>query len=169
LPDPARAPGQPSPLGKDLPEGARRLLKYAIAALARREHSRAEIERKLVRRLQPEESEGDVNLVLDCLLARGLLSDRRMAELLVRSRVARYGRLRIEQELERRGVDRETIAAALPPVADEAALALRLWRRKFGQAPTSLQERARQSRFLAARGFSAAVIGRILSTADDGP
>jgi regulatory protein len=42
-----------------------------------------------------------------------------------------------------------------------------LWQRKFGRAPASMQERARQIRFLAARGFSAATIGRVLSTTID--
>jgi regulatory protein len=150
-----------------LEPGARRLLRLAVAALARREHSRAEIERKLLRRLLPEEQAQDVALALDQLQARGLLSDQRMAEALVRTRATRYGRLRIAQELDRRGVDRDTITATLPAAADEAALAAQLWRRKFGQLPATPLDRARQARFLAARGFSAAVIGRILSVGAD--
>jgi regulatory protein len=152
-----------------LEPGAKRLLRLAVAALARREHSRVEIERKLLRRLLPEERAQDVALVLDRLQARGLLSDQRMAEALVRTRASRYGRLRIAQELDRRGVDRATIAAALPPAGDEAVLAAQLWRRKFGQPPATLQERARQSRYLAARGFSAAIIARVLSDPGDEP
>ncbi len=157
----AAAPAQA--LGAGLEPDAKRLLRLAVEALARREHSRAELERKLKRRLPPEGHLRDVSQVLDRLQARGLLCDQRMAEALVRTRAKRYGRLRIAQELDRRGVDRETIAAALPPVEDESALALELWRRKFGRAPTGTQERARQSRYLAARGFPASVIGRILA------
>jgi regulatory protein len=152
---------------RDREPGAKRLLGLAVAALARREHSRAELERKLQRRLLPEERLQDVAQVLDRLQARGLLSDRRMAEALVRARASRYGRMRIAQELNRKGVDRETIAATLPPAEDEPALALALWHRKFGRAPTSQLERARQSRFLAARGFSAAVISRVLAEPND--
>jgi regulatory protein len=157
----------PLPISAGLAPAARRLLRLAVAALARREHSRVEIERKLQRRLLPEESQDDLVQALERLQARGLLSDRRMAEALVRARATRYGRLRIAQELDRRGVDRQTIAATLPPADDEDALAMALWQRKFGRAPASMQERARQIRFLAARGFSAATIGRVLSTTID--
>jgi regulatory protein len=158
---------EPQALTAGLEEGAKRLLRLAVAALARREHSRVELERKLQRRLQDEETAADIALVLDRLQARGLLSDQRMAVALVRTRSARYGRLRLQQELQRRGVDRETIAACLPPVEDESAAATALWERKFGQPATTPQERARQGRFLAARGFASSVIARILSVGED--
>jgi regulatory protein len=158
---------EPQALTAGLEEGAKRLLRLAVAALARREHSRVELERKLQRRLQ-EETAADIALVLDRLQARGLLSDQRMAVALVRTRSARYGRLRLQQELQRRGVDRETIAACLPPVEDESAAATALWERKFGQRATTPQERARQGRFLAARGFASSVIARILSMGEEG-
>jgi regulatory protein len=154
-------------LSSGLDDPAKRLLRLAIAALARREHSRVEIERKLLRRLQGEETAADIHRVLDRLQSRGLLSDQRMAQALVRSRATRYGRLRLQQELQRRGVDRETIAASLPPAADESAAALALWQRKFGQPAATPEERARQGRFLAARGFAASVIGRILSIGEE--
>ena len=38
-----------------------------------------------------------------------------------------------------------------------------VWARRFGGPPASLQERSRQVRFLEARGFSAAVIRRVLT------
>jgi regulatory protein len=155
------------PLAAGLEEGAKRLLRLAVAALARREHSRAELERKLQRRLQAEETPADIARILDRLQARGLLSDQRMAVALVRTRSTRYGRLRIQQELQRRGVDRETIAATLPPTGEESAVATAVWQRKFGQVATTPQERARQGRFLAARGFAASVIARILSVGED--
>ena len=159
---------EPQALTAGLEEGAKRLLRLAVAALARREHSRVELQRKLQRRLQEDESAADIALVLDRLQSRGLLSDQRMAVALVRTRAARYGRLRLEQELQRRGVDRATIAAALPPVEDESAAASALWQRKFGQPATTPHERARQGRFLAARGFASSVIARILSVGEDG-
>jgi len=155
------------PLEAGLDGGTKRLLRLAVAALARREYGRVEMERKLQRQLRAEERSADIAQVLDRLLAQGLLSDRRMAQTLVRTRALRYGRLRIKQELERRGVDRETIAAALPAAAEETAVALALWQRKFGRAPTTMHERARQGRFLAARGFSPELIARILSGALD--
>jgi len=164
----ADTPGnEPQQLAAGLEEGARRLLRLAVAALARREHSRIELERKLQRRLQAGEAPSDIAQALDRLQSRGLLSDQRMALALVRSRSARYGRLHIQQELQRRGVDRETIAASLPPPADECAAASALWQRKFGQRAATPQERARQGRFLAARGFASSVIAHILSVGEE--
>ena len=160
-------PAQEPALAAGLDDGAKRLLRLAIAALARREHSRVEIDRKLQRLLQGGETAADIALVLDRLESRGLLSDQRMAQALVRSRAMRYGRLRLQQDLQRRGVDRETIAAALPPPEDESAVARALWERKFGQAATTPQERARQGRYLAARGFAGSIIARILSVGED--
>jgi regulatory protein len=90
-----------------------------------------------------------------------------MAQALVRTRSARYGRLRLQQELQRRGVDRETIAASLPAPESESAVATAIWQRKFGQLPATAQERARQGRFLAARGFAASIIARILSVGEE--
>lgn len=167
-PDPSdqSAPSS-SPLLHGLAPGARRLLKLAVAALARREHSRSEIESKLARRLLPEESPQDLASALSRLQAHGLLSDRRMAESLVRTRAHRYGRLRIAQELDRRGVDRDTIAATLPAEADDALRAQEIWRRRFGTAAASPQERARQMRYLLARGYSARVVARVLRAGAD--
>lgn len=164
---PRGRPGATAPLACGLEPGAKRLLKVAVAALARREHSLAEIERKLEQKKTADETEQDVADVLRVLQDRGLQSDARMAEALARTRGLRYGRLRIAQELERRGVDRDTVAAVLPPPEGEIELARAIWRRKFGRAPGSLQERARQSRFLAARGFPSGVIARVLGSADD--
>lgn len=200
-------------LAAGLPDGAKHLLRLAVAALARREHSRSEIEQKLERKLEavrraaavsasasasgsasavhaaaasgtadpdppsaapsPTRLAGvtraDIALVLDRLQSRGLLSDARMAQVLARTRGARYGRLRIRQELERRGVDRDTIAAVLPPPEQEAAAALALWQRKFGTPPADLKERARQGRFLAARGFAPAIVAHILRGGAEAP
>lgn len=191
-------------LAAGLPDGAKHLLRLAVAALARREHSRSEIAHKLERKLEsvrraaavsaaapdagasgtphPEPpaaaprasplagvTRADIALVLDRLQSRGLLCDQRMAQVLARTRGARYGRLRIRQELERRGVDRDTIAAVLPPPEQEAAAALALWQRKFGAPPADLKDRARQGRFLAARGFAPAIVAHILRGGAEAP
>lgn len=150
------------PLAAGLSDGARRLVRVAVAALARREYSCLEIERRLLQRLHPGESAGDVQAALARLQSKGLLSDERVAQAVARVRQARFGRLRIRQELERRGVNREAIASALPGPEQEAAAAWDLWRRKFGVPPANRHERVRQGRFLAARGFNSALIARIL-------
>jgi len=153
------------PLAQGLGDGAKELLRLALVALARREYGRAELERKLQRDLQAAEQIKNLGQVLDRLQAKGLLSDERMAQGFVRTRAARYGRLRLEQELQHRGLDRSIIAAALPSPQQEFAAALALWRRKFGRVPSTMRERARQSRYLAARGFAPALIARILTGA----
>ena len=158
---------EPQALATGLDPGPKRLLRLAVAALARREYSRSEIEHKLQRKLQEGESAADIAVAVERLQSRGLLSDQRMAQALVRTRSVRYGRLRLQQELQRRGVDRETIAAVLPPAQEESAAALKVWQQKFGQRPGTQLERARQGRFMAARGFAPALIARILSVGED--
>lgn len=149
-----------------------RLLKRAVALLARREHSRAELARKLMRRLDEGQERADVDVVLDELERRDLLSESRFATSIVRARADRYGNARLKQDLKSRGTAPEAAAAALDAVrGSELARARAVWTRRFGASPASLQERARQVRFLEARGFSAAVIRQVLAghPGDDTP
>ncbi len=152
-------------LATGLGDGAKQVLRRALAALARRDYGRVELERKLQRDLHSPDQCSEVPTVLDRLQAKGLLSDERMAQGFVRTRAARYGRLRIEQELQRRGLERTIIAEALTPAPDEFTMAQALWQRKFGQIPTTTKERARQSRYLIARGFDPSIVARIVSGA----
>lgn len=143
------------------------LMTQAIALLARREHSRAELARKLLRRLDEGQSPSDVEPVLDELERRGLLSETRFAASLVRNRSPRIGDARLKQELKTRGVPAEVAAAALVSLrkadgGSEVARARAVWAKRFGTAPRSTEERARQSRFLQARGFSGEVIRTVL-------
>lgn len=145
----------------------------ALRWLARREHSRAELERKLLRRLDPEDPDARlrVQAALDELAARGLLSDERAAESVVATRLQRYGARRLRQELQARGLAPDlvasTLAAAEPSETDRARA---LWQRKFGSpAPAGREgakERARQARFLAGRGFTPEVIRRVIQAAE---
>ena len=143
----------------------------ALRWLARREHSRAELERKLLREVHPEDDAARqaVHAALDDLAARGLLSDERAAESLVAARASRYGSLRLRQALQSRGLSPELVDSALQSAnvaASELERARAIWQRKFGQpAPAGhegARERARQSRFLAGRGFAPAVIRQVL-------
>ena len=167
-------------LAHDDSEAARRsaLKRRAIALLARREHSRAELARKLLvaphppRRRQPLPDEQPpsprpspalVESVLDELAELRLLSDRRMAESLVRSGASRFGSARLSQELQRKGLDEQLVADALAPLAGtEQDRAQEVWQRRFGQPPINLKERARQYRFLLGRGFSARVVSAVV-------
>ena len=110
-----------------------------------------------------------VDAVLDRLQGLGLQSDQRVAENHVRSRQARSGSRRLAAELRQRGIDGETIDAALGSLADtELQRARALWARRF-ELTRDPRERARQMRFLAARGFGMAVIRAVVGgcTADD--
>lgn len=133
--------------------------------LARREHSVAELRRKLAARDLPA---GDIEAVLTELVAEGLASDARFAEAFVAARLRRgQGPARIRRELELRGVGRELADTALGQ-ADWSGSAQAVREKKFGQAlPADYRERARQARFLQYRGFTAEQIHRALGGAGD--
>lgn len=128
----------------------------ALRYLSAREHSRLELRRKLLR--YAEEGD-DVDAVLDMLESAKLLSQERFTESLVHRRMARFGNNRILSELQQHGLQDDLIAQARQDLTqDEDARAIAVWRRKFVAAPSSSEERARQMRFLAQRGFSGSAI-----------
>lgn len=134
----------------------------AIHLLARREHSRQELARK-VNREQQLSNEALDNL-LDELEAAGYLSDQRYAEMLVRSSAARgQGPVKIQYALRDKGVDKTLAEAALAAAETDWLESARYQReKKFGEAlPQNSKERARQYRFLAGRGFSIATINAV--------
>lgn len=138
-----------------------RALKY----LAAREHSRAELERKL----RPHEEEpGQVEAALDELEAKGLLSQARFVESLLHRKSARFGAARIRHELNAHQLDTDAVAQAVSRLqASEFERARALWQKKFGTPATEPAQRAKQMRFLAGRGFSPEVIRRVVRGADD--
>ncbi|MGE4244206.1 recombination regulator RecX [Ramlibacter sp.] len=137
----------------------------ALKLLAAREHSRAELERKLA---EHEEEPGQIQRVLDELARRGFIDEKRVAEALVHRRGPKLGAGRIRHELQSRGVDEDVVAEAVAGLrATELERAREVWRKKFGEAPENAVERGRQMRFLAARGFGGEVIRRVLSPGDD--
>jgi len=137
----------------------------ALRLLARREHSRAELARKLSAHA---EDPAEVERVLDELEARGWLSERRVVEQMVYARRARFGARRIERDLLAKGVSAEAISAALPELkAGELEAARAVWARKFDRLPRTAAERARQARFLQGRGFDFEVILKIIKGGDE--
>lgn len=143
-----------------MPRPVPTLRQRALAALARREYSRTELARKLA---QHAESEDALSALLDALEKESLLSDERFAESLAHRRAARYGNRRIAQELAQHGLTPEQMQAQLDELAEtEFERCKAVWQRKFHELPGSLEERSRQTRFLEARGFSTAVIWRVL-------
>jgi len=138
----------------------------AIKLLARREHSRAELAKKLAALGTPEE----INAVLDQLEHTGLLSDARMAAAYVRGHALRFGAAKLNHSLRIKGISSELIEASLSQegIADESVRAAALWRRKFADRPRDAREWARQARFLQSRGFSTDIIRRLLKEAPEG-
>jgi regulatory protein len=134
--------------------------------LARREHGRVELARKL--RLRGASAEL-IESALDRLEADGLLDESRYLYSYVGSRArSGYGPLRIREELAQRGLPREAIAQALAEAEIDWAAQLReVWRRRFSaQLPTDARTRAQQGRFLGYRGYPAEMISRLLRNAD---
>ena len=167
----------------------------ALALLAQREHSPAELRRKLLRHARSEAVEAAVAAVaaasspfdgpddaalaeaaasidetaiaarldelLDWLRTHKYLSEERFVESRVHARAARYGQLRIRQELAQHGLKlNDETAQALK--ASEFERAAEVLRHKFPHAPATPAERARQSRFLASRGFASEVVARLV-------
>lgn len=107
-----------------------------------------------------------VDVVLDWLSANRYLSEERFAESRIHARSSRYGNLRIKQELAQHGVALSA-EAAQQLKGSEARRAREVWARKFDHPPQDAAERARQMRFLAARGFSGEAIRHALRGAAD--
>ncbi|MGE5162372.1 MAG: recombination regulator RecX [Betaproteobacteria bacterium] len=141
----------------------RSLFARAVACLARREHSRAELAAKLRRGLTADDDPAEVDRVLDALERDKLLSDERYAGTLTRARAERFGDARIRFDLKSSGVKPETAERAVSALkGTELERARAVWTRRFGELPATQQERARQARFLQSRGFSAESIGKVL-------
>jgi regulatory protein len=142
----------------------------ALRCLAQREHSRAELERKLARHVEdsPEASaQVQIAAALDELAAKGLLSEARVAESVLLSQGRRYGARRLKQTMQAKGLAPELVAQTLQRArATELERAQEVWCRRFGEPAADAAERARQMRFLAGRGFDGDVIRRVVRGAE---
>lgn len=143
----------------------------ALRYLAQREHSRAELERKLARHVQDSEdasAQVQIGAALDELQAKGLLSEARVAESVLAGLGQRYGSRRLKQALQAKGLAPELVTSTLQQArGTELERAREVWRRRFGAVPLDAAERARQVRFLAGRGFDGEVIQRVLRAMPD--
>ena len=138
----------------------------ALRLLARREHTRAELTRKLSAHT---EDAGELERVLDDLESRGWVSERRVVEQRVHTLRKRYGARRIERDLRQKGVSDDAVAATMAGLkAGEFEAAREVWRRKFGgRQPGRPADRARQVRFLQGRGFDLEVILKVIKGGED--
>jgi len=134
----------------------------AVRLLARREHTRAELARKLAPHGTPEE----IEMVLNQLARAGLQSDARFAEGYLRSQAGRLGIARLRQTLRTKGVDAALIEAQVADLPDELARARAVWEKKFATPPADAREWAKQARFLQGRGFSTEIVRKVLKEID---
>ena len=159
----------------------------ALRLLSQREHSRAELAKKLGDYLSlqakaertnnaqdrdQEQSPTDtpalsreqqIAAVLDDFEKRGWLSDSRFAEALVRRRSERYGVRKIKDELQRAGVTSDASAALLDGLKHtEFDRAKELFERKFGGIAEDQKMRARQYRFLVSKGFNPEIVAKVI-------
>jgi regulatory protein len=135
----------------------------ALDLLARREHSRDELRRKLAPRAEEGE---DLEALLDELTRKGWLSEARFVEQTVRAKSRKFGPLKIAQHLREKGIDDEVIASAIAAAGSgEGETLAAVWRARFGEPPRDAPEKARQVRFLQARGFPLEDILRFLRDA----
>ncbi len=133
----------------------REIRERALRLLARREYGKRELRGRLMAK------GGDAATtdgVIAELASRGLVSDRRFTEALVRSRRERgYGPVRIRTELQAKGIDPALIEESVDERDPEWLAVLSGARaKKFGDAaPADYREWVRQARFLQGRGFTA--------------
>jgi regulatory protein len=165
----------------------RSLKARALQWLAQREQSRSELRRKLLRLASAESqagAEGDkttdgaddeiadsaaqrVETLLDWLAAHDFLSHERFVESRVHARSARFGNLRIRQELKQQHQLTLPSDVAQALNASELQRAREVRRRKFAAWPANAAERAKQQRYLAGRGFSPDAIAQALRPRPD--
>ena len=141
------------------------LKKRALYYLGKRDYSRVELGRKILTYSESlEVSKADLESVLNELEEKDWLSDDRFSEQFVLSKKRKFGARKIAHELKLRGVDESIISRALRGIKDdEFLLAKKIWEKKFNQIPITIDEKAKQIRFMQSRGIEVAIINQILS------
>ncbi len=140
----------------------RSLLSRGVLLLSRRDYSRKQLRERLLERLEESETAEMVDETLDVLEKKGYLSEQRFAEMLCRTRSKRYGNARLSIEMRQAGLSNQVIEQALGQTEDESQRASEVWKRRFGKAAENEKERARQIRFLVARGFPYDIVFRVI-------
>jgi len=131
----------------------------ALRLLARREHSRRELEGKLAPHAG---SSGDLQELISGLKQKNQFSEERYAEERARKLSRKYGAARIRQDLKAKGVPEELVAR-FASSSDEMQKAKAILERKYRLPATTREEKAKRMRFLQSRGFSSEVIFTLLS------
>lgn len=101
----------------------------ALEMLDRRDYSRAELQRKLV---EKGVGELEAESAVEYLVGLGFVNDLRYAELIVRQYAAKgCGARRVREELYRRGIDRDTMDAAMETMPEQDEALEKLLRQKL--------------------------------------
>ncbi|MBV9190539.1 MAG: recombination regulator RecX [Betaproteobacteria bacterium] len=129
----------------------------ALRFLVRREHSRAELARKL---LPHAESPASIEDVLNELAIKRQLSDERYAEVRTNWLARKYGAAKIRHDLKAHGVAEAVVERVSAEGDYDRAKAIVA--RKYRGAATTREEKAKRARFLQSRGFSYDVIRRVI-------
>ena len=141
----------PPPQVKPMPEPGE-LRERALRLLARREHSRTELSRKLAAAGFERDA---IDPMLDAFEAKNWLSDQRFAESYIADHRARAGSIKLGYDLRQRGVPEGIIDELLSANQDsELERARAVWQKKFNCPPTDVSEKSRHIRFLQSRGFT---------------
>jgi regulatory protein len=148
---------------KDAPDSPVELRARALRLLARREHSRQELERKLAPRA---ESSVALRELLSGLDAKNQLSEERFAEERARQLSRKYGAARIRQDLKARGIADE-IAERTCSELNDLERAREILQRKYRTPVSTREEKAKRMRFLQSRGFASEIIFKLLSARGD--
>jgi len=143
---------------KEAPDNIVELRARALRLLARREHTRQELESKLSPHAGSSE---ELKGLLTGLKQKNQLSEERFAEERARRLSRKYGAARIRQDLKAKGVSEELIERVSP--ADELGRARAILERKYREPATTREEKAKRMRFLQSRGFSSDIIFKLLS------
>jgi regulatory protein len=148
-------------LSTSAPASAAELKARALRYLARREHSRAELARKL---LPFAASQQLLDVLLSELEGRKLLSNHRFAEMRAHILSRKYGTARIRHDLKSKGVSDEIVAGV--STEGELERAASIVQRKYRSPASSREEKAKRARFLQSRGFSSDVIRKLIFLSD---
>ncbi|HEX5477338.1 MAG TPA: recombination regulator RecX [Burkholderiales bacterium] len=148
----------------EAPDTSAELKARALRHLVRREHSRAELARKLAPHAESPEA---LQAVLDLLLSKKQLSDERFAEERARVLSRKYGAARIRHDLKARGVSGD-ISSRVSGKLNELESAKAILARKYREPANNREERAKRARFLQGRGFSYEVIRAAMADLPEG-
>jgi len=148
---------------QDRPDNVVELRARALRLLARREHTRQELENKLSPHAGNTE---DLQNLISGLKQKNQLSEERFAEERARSLSRKYGAARIRQDLRAKGVAEELVAR-FSSSEDELQRARTILERKYRTPADTREEKAKRMRFLQSRGFSSEIIFKLLSARGD--